>query len=152
MSRRVTITPGDPHSPEATRLLNASHALMQSLFPAKSNHYLSIGALCQPDILFFIARLEGDAAGCAALALKDTYAEVKSMFVDPAKRGACIGTRLLDRLQSEARARDIPILRLETGDELTAARKLYAAQGFTICPPFGEYRPDRRSLFMEKIL
>lgn len=152
MSHTVLITPGDPRAPGATALLQASHALMQDLFAADSNHYLSIDALCQPDILFFVATLDGEAAGCAALALKDGYGEVKSMFVDPTKRGAHIGTRLLDRLETEARTRSIPVLRLETGDKLVAAQKLYTAQGFTFCAPFADYQPDPYSLFMEKYL
>jgi len=152
MSREVIITAGDPHAPGAAALLQASHALMQALFPAESNHYLSIDALTDPDILFFIAELDGITAGCAALALKDGYGEVKSMFVDPAKRGAKIGTKLLDHLEAEARARALPSLRLETGDKLTAAHKLYAAQGFALRGPFGDYGDDPLSLFMEKQL
>ena len=33
----------------ATALLQASHALMTSLYPAEDNHYLSIDALCRPE-------------------------------------------------------------------------------------------------------
>jgi len=148
----VIIRTGDPHAPDATALLRASHALMEASFPAESNHFLSIDALCGADVLFYVAEIDGVAAGCAALALKPGYGEVKSMFVDPAKRGARIGVRLLDRLEAEARARALPVLRLETGDTLIAAQKLYQQHGFAICPPFGEYRQDPRSLFMEKAL
>ena len=49
----------DPHDPQATALLEASHALMESLFEPGECHFLSIDALCTPDIHFFIAR-EGD--------------------------------------------------------------------------------------------
>ena len=152
MTREVIISKGDPTSAGATRLLTASHALMQALFPAESNHFLSIETLTGDDIRFFIAELDGEVAGCAALALRDGYGEVKSMFVDPAKRGAKIGTKLLDRLEGEARAHALPCLKLETGDKLTAAHKLYAAQGFTPCGPFGDYGDDPLSLFMEKPL
>ena len=148
----VIIEPGDPRHPEATALLQASHALMQSLFPPEANHYLSIDALCQPSILFFVARLNGVAAGCAALSIKDGYGEVKSMFVDPAQRGAKIGSKLLARLETEARARQLPLLRLETGDKLTAAHRLYAASGFTLRGPFGDYPDEPTSIYMEKAL
>lgn len=148
----VLIRPGDPRAPEATALLEASHALMQSLFPPEANHYLSIDALCVPSILFFVADLNGQTAGCAALALKDGYGEVKSMFVDPAKRGARIGSKLLDRLESEARSRALPLLRLETGNTLVAAHRLYASQGFKTRGPFGDYPDEPTSIYMEKAL
>jgi len=148
----VIIRAGDPHSPGATALLKASHALMEASFPAESNHHLSIDALTAPGILFFGAEINGAAVGCAALVLHSDYGEVKSMFVDPARRGARIGAKLLDHLEAEARTRNLHALRLETGDSLIAAQKLYFSRGFTVCPPFGAYTPDPRSLFMEKPL
>jgi putative acetyltransferase len=41
-------------------------------------------------------------------------------------------------------------LSLETGSwpYFAPARALYARHGFLECPPFGEYRPDRNSVFM----
>jgi putative acetyltransferase len=149
---RVSIELGDPRHPEATALLEASHALMQSLFPAEANHYLSIDALCGPDIRFFVAELNGVKAGCGALALREGYGEVKSMFVDPAMRGGRIGSRLLERIEAEAKAHQLPFLRLETGDKLTAAHKLYSAHGFVLRGPFGDYPDEPTSLFMEKDL
>jgi putative acetyltransferase len=150
MSRTVTIRIGDPRHPEATALLKASHALMQALFPADANHYLSIDALCAPEIRFFVAELDDIAAGCGALAIRQDYGEVKSMFVDPAKRGAKIGKKLLDRIEQEAQSLNLRFLRLETGDSLTASHKLYAAQGFELRGPFGDYPDEPTSLYMEK--
>jgi putative acetyltransferase len=152
MSRIVNIRPGDPTCPEATALLQASHALMRALFPAESNHFLPIDALTGADTCFFIAELDGKAAGCAALMLKPDYGEVKSMFVDPGARGAKIGAKLLNRLEDEARLRHLPLLRLETGDELKAAQRLYLSHGFKLRGPFGDYKTDARSLYMEKLL
>lgn len=152
MKRTLTIRLGDPRSQGATALLEASHALMQALFPVEENHYLSIDALCQPDILFFEAELDGVSAGCAALALREGYGEVKSMFVDPASRGAKIGVKLLARLEEEAIKRKLPVLRLETGDKLPAAHRLYASQGYLDRGPFGGYVDQPTSLFMEKRL
>ena len=146
----VDIKPGNPRDEDMMALLNASHELMQAMFPAESNHFLSIDDLCQPDIRFFRADLNGTAAGCAALSLKDGYGEVKAMYVDPAKRGARIGARLLDRIEAEAKLENLLCLRLETGDKLTASHRLYAAQGFELRGPFGDYQEDPLSLFMEK--
>jgi len=91
----IIITRTDPHDPQATALLHDSHALMQSLFPPEDNFYLSIDDLCASNIAFFTAR-EGDTMlGTAALAVKDTYAEIKSMFVaenaiTPMRRHPCL--------------------------------------------------------------
>ncbi len=152
MKPAVTISAGDPRNPGATALLEASHALMQSLFSAEDNHYLSIDALCQHDILFFVAQVNGETKGCAALALRERYGELKSMYVDPAMRGAGIGARLIAHIEDQARAHGRSTLRLETGDTLVAAHRLYHASGFTNCGPFGDYAANETSVFMEKAL
>lgn len=148
----VTVEPGDPRHPQATALLQASHALMQSLFPPEDNHYLSIDALCTDDIRFFVAKDSGKIIACGALALKNGYAEVKSMFVDPTARGQGTADAMLTRLIAEAKAANLPLLRLETGNTLHAAHRLYARHGFQPCGPFGNYAANVSSLFMEKRL
>lgn len=148
----VTVQPGNPSDRQATALLKASHALMQSLFPSESNHFLPIEALKVPNIRFFTATLGNQTLGCAALAIKDGYGEVKSMFVAPEARGTGIGAALLARLEAETRAHDIPALRLETGNSLYAAHRLYERHGFTLRGPFGDYPDGPLSLFMEKPL
>lgn len=147
--RTSTVRLGDPRSPEGTALLTASHAYLQSLYPPEDNHFLSIDALCAPDIRFFIAESGGIATGCAALALRGDYGEVKSMFVDPATRGAGTGAALMETLIAAARAKGLAWLRLETGDDLYPAHRLYARHGFTPCGPFGDYSEGPHSLFME---
>ncbi len=152
MSGEIHITAGDPRDPAVTRLLEASHALMQSLFPADACHYLSIDALCVPEIRFFVAKNDNVILGCCALASKDTYGEVKSMFVDPSARGTGIAKRLLARIEREARSLTLPVLRLETGDKLASAQRLYVRSGFKPSGPFGDYIEVSTSLFMEKRL
>ena len=148
----ITIAPGDPRDPAATALLQASHALMQELFDPEDNHYLSIDALCTPDIRFLVARVDGDIRGCCALKIYDGYGEIKSMFVDPAARGNGLAQKLLSEIESTARREHLPALRLETGDLLYAAHRVYHANGFQICGPFGAYVESKSSLFMEKLL
>jgi len=148
----VTTRPGDPRDPAATALLHASHALMQSLYPPEDNYYLSIDALCTPAIRFVIAEQGGQTIGCAALALKDGYGELKSMFVDPAARGIGTADALMHQLDQIARAENLSFLRLETGPSLDAAHKLYARHGFTPCDRFGDYPESNNSVFMEKPL
>ncbi len=148
----VTVVPGDPRDPAATGLLRASHLLMQSLFPAESNHFLSIDALCAPDIRFFVATRGMATIGCGALAIRQGYGEVKSMFVAPEARGARVGEMILARLEAEARSAHLPLIRLETGDSLASAHALYQRAGFVWRGPFGEYEDGPHSVFMEKKL
>ncbi len=150
MTDAPVIEPGDPD--EARHLLEASHAMMLELFDADANHFLSLDALRQPDIRFFVARLDARITGCGALALRDGYGEVKSVFVDPEIRRAGVAGRLMERLELEARAFGLPFLRLETGDLLDAAHALYRRHGFEVCGPFGDYAAHPQSVFMEKRL
>jgi len=148
----VRVERGDPRSPGANALLTASHAYLSELYPPEDNYFLSIDALCTPDIAFFVAMVDDRMTGCAALKSFDGYGEVKSMYVDPAARGSGTGAALLAALEAEARDQGYPLIRLETGDTLDAAHRLYARHGFTICGPFGDYVEGPHSVFMEKRL
>lgn len=148
----VTVRAGSPREPAATTLLQASHRYLASLYPAEHNHYLSIDALAVPEIAFLIAEAEGTATGCAALADKGGYGEIKSMFVHADARGAGTGTALMDALERTAHVTGLAVLRLETGDTLRAAHRLYARHGFTVRGPFGDYAGGPHSVFMEKPL
>jgi len=148
----LRITSGNPRMPEAAALLEASHRLMQSLFPPEDNHFLTIETLCGPDIRFRIARCADRVIGCGALALRNDYGELKSMFVAPEARGSGAGSALVVELESVARAEGLSVLRLETGNTLDAAHRLYARHGFACRGPFGTYRTNATSVFMEKQL
>ena len=148
----LIVEQGDPRAPQATALLQASHALMERLFPPEDNHYLSIDALCTPDIRFFIAREGETVLGCAALANKGDYGEVKSMFVSGDARGKGVADALMRQLEDSARELDLSVMRLETGDLLHAAHRLYERHGFVKCGPFGDYQANKTSVFMEKRL
>lgn len=142
----------DPHHPEAAALLRQSHALMQSLFPPDDNFYLDIDNLVAPNIHFYTAREGEDILGTGALMLKETYGEVKSMFVSEAARGKGVAAALLRQIEDTARDEGMTILKLETGNLLHAAHRLYARHGFTECDVFGDYKTGKSSLFMEKKL
>jgi len=148
----VTIQRGDPRDPQATALLAQSHALMRSLFPSESNHFLSIDQLCVPEVTFLVAAEAGQTLGCCALKTFDGYGEIKSMFIDPDHRGKGIADDLLRAVEAEARAQNLPLIRLETGDLLHAAHRVYQRHGFKPRGPFGDYIDDPRSIFMEKRL
>lgn len=146
-----SIAPADPE--EARPLLEASHALMRALFNPEDNHFLSLEELRAPSIHFLVARdAQGRLLGCGALASKEGYGELKSMFTAEAARGRGVAGAILDTLEARARADGLPLLRLETGNTLAAAHRLYERKGFTLRGPFGEYPASPASVFMEKSL
>lgn len=148
----INVTTGDPRDPGATALLQQSHSLMEELFPPEDNFYLDIDDLCVPEITFFVARDGGSVLGTGALADKGSYGEVKSMFVATEARGKGVGEALLARIEETARQKGLAALKLETGNVLHAAHRLYQRAGFSICGPFGDYPEANSSIFMEKAL
>lgn len=143
---------GDPRKEEARALLTSSHALMLDLFPAEDNYALDIDELCTPDIRFFIARKGDQILGTGALALREGYGEVKSMFTATQARGQGVAAALLRQIEDEARANDLSALKLETGEALASAIRLYERHGFKRCGIFGDYAPNTTSVYMEKSL
>jgi putative acetyltransferase len=148
----IVIERSDPKEPQATALLQASHALMQSLFPPEDNSFLSIEELCAEEIFFFTARRGTQVLATGALVVKTGYGEIKSMFVDPSARGQGVGDAIVRALHDLAREKGLGSLKLETGNSLHAALRLYARHGFTPCGPFGDYIANDSSIFMTKTL
>lgn len=148
----IIVARTDPHDPQATALLQSSHALMQSLFPPEDNFYMSIDDLCADNICFFTARENETVLGTGALAVKDGYGEIKSMFVSEDARGKGVGDALLRQIEDQAKIEFLRILKLETGNVLHAAHRLYARHGFIPCERFGDYVDAPSSIFMEKTL
>ena len=125
-------------------------AYQQALYPPESNHLVPVDALRRADVVFLVARLHTEVVGCAALVDPcGEYGEVKRMYVRPSSRGMGVGAALLAALLAQARARGLRLVRLETGIAQPEALRLYERFGFRRRAPFGAYREDRLSLFME---
>ncbi len=148
----VTVVPGDPGSPEVGKLLEELDGYLTGLYPAESNHILPPASLRQPNVTFLVARVAGQVVGCGAFVNYGTYAEIKRMFVLPTCRGLRIGRRLLDELEVRARTAGLTVARLETGIAQPEAIRLYEKAGYQRRDPFGNYREDPLSIFMEKTL
>lgn len=148
----IIIAETDPREPATTALLKQSHALMQDLFPPEDNFYLDIEDLVDPSIRFYTARENGTVLGTGAVALKPDFAEIKSMFVSPDARGKGVAAAILRQLEDTARDAKATIMKLETGDVLHAAHRLYESHGFTRCDVFPPYNAAGSSIFMEKPL
>ena len=147
----LTIARERPDSPDAVTLIAELEAILIPLSPPESRHGLSVDQLIAQQVQFYVLRAGAVAAACGGIKVYDgDYAEVKRMYVRPAFRGLGLARRLLDHLASEARARGVGLLRLETGLRQVEAIALYESSGFYRIPPFGAYRPDPLSLFFEK--
>jgi putative acetyltransferase len=152
VSAKVRIEVERADQPEVEALLRAARALMASLYPPESCHGLDRAAFERPEVTLLVARLNGRAVGCGAYLLEgDGTAEVKSMFIAPEARGSGIGCQVLQTIEAALRGR-VTTLRLETGVKQLAAIRLYEAAGFRRRGPFGSYRDDPLSVFMEKPL
>jgi putative acetyltransferase len=156
-SAGVTIERVAPASADAAALVAELDVTLGAAYTPEQRHGLSFDALFAPHVRFFVARLDGVAAGCGGVAFFDGYAEVKRMYVRPAVRGRGVAPALLERIEREARDAGAPVARLETGVHQHAALRLYERAGYVRCAAFGEYRslpPEAvaTSLFYEKPL
>jgi putative acetyltransferase len=148
----VDIAIENPDQPDIVALLRAADDWYATLYPAESNHLLDVSTLQQPDIAFFVAREDGELLGFGAVADRGDYAEIKRMYLAPAARGRKLGRRILETLETHAAQNGRSCCRLETGVHQPEAIGLYRSSGYRDVGPFGDYRPDPLSLFMEKRL
>ena len=150
----IAIVEERPDSPAALQLITELDAYLALLpYPQESRHAFSIEKLLREGVAFFVLRLEGEPAACGGLKVfAGDYGEVKRMYVRPAHRGRGLGKAILDHLAAYARAQQLPVLRLETGIYQVEAIGLYEGWGFQRRPPFGEYRVDPMSVYLEKTI
>lgn len=149
----MTITLESPDQPDVIALIEALDAYQDTLYPPEARYALDLTALCQPHVLFAVARdQDGVAQGCAAVVLAPAYGEIKRMFVVPSARGTGLARQILDSLEREAMARGCTALMLETGPAQPDAVAFYGRQGFVRCGPFGDYPDHPLSVFMAKAL
>ncbi|WP_171208914.1 MULTISPECIES: GNAT family N-acetyltransferase [unclassified Ruegeria] len=153
----IDIREADPGSEDLRPIIQAHLAHSWDATPQTSNHTLDVEALREPGIRFW-ALYEGNTAlGCGALkTLPDGTAEVKSVHVIAAARGRGLARIMMTHLADLAQREGLSALVLETGaahlPEYDAARKLYAALGYSYCDPIYGYAPDPNSAFMRLAL
>lgn len=138
-------------------LVSELNAELEALHTPEQRHGLTLDALFQPHVRFFLAWLDGQPAGCGGVAFLDGFAEVKRMYVRPQLRRQGIADALMDRLAQESLGAGRCLLRLETGVHQHAAIGFYRRHGFGDCAAFPPYSAMPleaivTSLFMEKRL
>jgi len=138
--------------PQVLALLNEHLTNMYELSPPESVHALDVSKLRAPDITFWTVWEDGELLGCGALKeLSATHGEVKSMRTPQNMRRRGAGRAVLRHIVGVARERTYRLLSLETGsaEAFVPAQKLYESFGFTYCGPFGDYKEDPNSVFMQ---
>ena len=151
MTWRVAVEPVD--QPEAVALVGELDAHLEPLYPPESRYGLTLDGLRAPHVRFVLARdASGAAQACGAVALLPQFAELKRMYVRPAVRGRGAAESVVNVLEGIAVANGHGMLYLETGVLQHAAMAFYERIGFRRRGPFGDYRDDPTSVFMEKSL
>lgn len=149
------IVPGDFDDARVAALLAGHFAAMRSTGPEESCHVMPLDAMREADLDFFAAWDGETLAGVGAVKrLGGGHGEIKSMHTAAAYRRRGVGQATLDHLVAHAVALGLTRLSLETGagDFFIPARAMYARNGFSVCEPFGDYRPDPNSVFMTRAL
>jgi putative acetyltransferase len=142
-----------PDEPDAVALIDELEAHLASLYPRESRHGFSVEKLLREGVDFFLARDDGQLAGCGGLLMVGReYGEIKRMYVRPAFRGRRLGQQLLDHLVAHAKQQGAAMVRLETGIHQHEAIALYERNGFRQIPPFGPYWNDPVSRCYERKL
>lgn len=93
--------------------------LLESYDPARERHW--------------IAEIDDEFAGCIFLVRNtDEQAKLRMLLVEPTARGFGLGKRLVSECIAFAREAGYQSITLWTNDVLTAARSIYAKQGFVM--------------------
>lgn len=157
MTRSVTVRIEriDPATPAAQALLALSDAYFAELYPPESNHLENAAELGRPNVIFVGAYVGTALAGCGAAKImsdEGRYGEIKRLFVPDAYRGQGISKAIMRYLEDALRRQGVAVVRLETGVRQPAALALYRRLSYAERGPFGAYREDPLSVFMEKRL
>lgn len=151
----LTVTKERPVGPDLALLFERHTADMHADTPPESIHMMDASELDIPEVGFYVMRAAGVPVAMGAFkAFAPDHAEIKSMHVLIEERGKGLSRQMLRHLVAEAAGQGITRLSLETGsqDMFLPARKLYEAEGFAECPPFGDYVLDPNSVFMTRTL
>ncbi|MCG7210451.1 MULTISPECIES: bifunctional helix-turn-helix transcriptional regulator/GNAT family N-acetyltransferase [Streptomyces] len=139
----VTLDVVDPDHPDARHCLRSYFAELQERFDTGFDPARSLlpdaGELRPPRGLFLVARLHGEAVGCAGVKLPaGAPAEIKRMWVAPRARRLGLARRFLTELEARAAGHGYDTLRLDTNKTLDAAISLYHSFGFREVPAFND--------------
>ena len=132
-----------------------SDEYLSSLYPPESNHAEPLEALIGDDSAFFVAYMDDVPAACGGVKVFEDdikYGELKRIYVDENQRGKRLGIEVVRHLEDHLSNDGVKVVRLEAGPMQPEALGLYRKLGYYERGPFGSYRADPLSVFMEKTL
>ena len=148
----LTIKPVDPNQIEVMHLIEQLDAYQSSLYPPESNHLDSIDELSQSNAFFLAAYMGSKICGIGSVKLIDDYGEIKRVYLPSNQRGKGVAQAIMKELENHLIKQAVTFARLETGIHQKVAIRLYETLGYYRIDPFGEYKVDPLSVFMEKKL
>jgi len=149
----LRVRPARTSEPDVAALIATHFDLMRASSPEDSCHVMEADALEREGAWVFAAEDQGSVVGIGALKeIAPGHGEIKSMHTAQTARGKGVARQVLLTLIDAAKEHNLARLSLETGsaDMFAPARQLYAAEGFSICPPFADYTEDPLSTFMTR--
>ncbi|AJJ61324.1 GNAT family N-acetyltransferase [Yersinia aldovae] len=149
----IEICQTDLFNPALMTLIAQLDAYQLPRYPAESNYADPVEVMLQVKTLVYIANVNNQAVGCAALVLPEgRYPEVKRIFFIPEYRGLGIAKLLITTVIDQSNELNLNDIYLETGVYQPEAIKLYQCFGFKFTSVFGHYQYDPLSLYMVKSL
>lgn len=147
--RAVAVT-----EPQVVALLDALTAeVAVAGYTTEQTFGYTVDQLQSANVRMVGARVDGNLAGIGGLEVQGgRTGELKRFFVIPEYRGTGVADTLLDALLNDARAHELDLVRLETGDKQRAAIAFYRRRGFVEIPRFGPYLDSRTSVCMQRLV
>ena len=146
----ILIKQVDPTRSEVVELIHQLDEYQESMYPPESNHLDSLDELSKTNVDFLAAYADSEICGIGAVKVLSDYGEIKRLYVPEKHRGKGIAKEIVEELENCLVKRSIYTARLETGIHQRDAIDLYLKLGYSKIAPFGDYREDPLSVFMEK--
>lgn len=147
-----------PYHENVQQMIRLLDQYQSELYPAESNHLDSFETLSGSNCTLIGAFLDdplgsGDQlVGIGAAKIMDNYGELKRFYVPEEFRGRGIAEGIVLSLEKWLVENQTYLSRLETGIHQHAAIRFYQKLGYDTTTPFGNYKLDPLSVFMEKAL
>lgn len=141
-----------PFDSKVSEFIDELDSYQSSLYPAESNHLDSRDTLSAANSKLVGAYKNNTLVGIGAAKICENYGELKRFYIPEIYRGLGIAELIIVDLEKWLIENRIYLSRLETGVLQLAAIRFYQKLGYAPIAPFGNYKPDPLSLFMEKKL
>jgi GNAT superfamily N-acetyltransferase len=146
----------DPVSDAATTALGEYYAELDRRFPGgfvPDPPDDGADALRAPGGAFVVATSDGAPVACGGVRrLDDSTGEIKRMWVASSWRGAGLGSRLLRRLEEEARRLGYTRTVLDTNRVLTEAIAMYGRAGYREIGAYNQDNPYAEAYFEKSLV